>query len=97
MNGQKAKVIQIVKKKKEQQPLPYNLNELQRDANKRFGFSAKTLSLLQKLYEQHKLVTYPRTDSSYLTIDMEQTMLERLEAIASHYKDDVRPILKQRG
>ncbi|GMG73717.1 MULTISPECIES: DNA topoisomerase III [Priestia] len=90
-------VVQTIKRKmhKEAQPLPYDLNELQRDANKRFNFSAKkTLNVLQKLYEQHKLVTYPRTDSRYLTTDMVSTMKERLESISAVYKEEIRPILK---
>ncbi|MED3878258.1 DNA topoisomerase III [Priestia megaterium] len=90
-------VVKTIKRKmhKEVQPLPYDLNELQRDANKRFNFSAKkTLNVLQKLYEQHKLVTYPRTDSRYLTTDMVSTMKERLESISAVYKEEVRPILK---
>lgn len=97
--GQKA-VVQSINRtaKSEQQPLPYDLTELQRDANKRFGFSAKkTSSVLQKLYEQHKLVTYPRTDSRYLTTDMEATMLDRIEAIAGGYKEEVRSILANKG
>lgn len=90
-------VVKTIKRKmhKEAQPLPYDLNELQRDANKRFNFSAKkTLNVLQKLYEQHKLVTYPRTDSRYLTTDMVSTMKERLESISAAYKEEVRPILR---
>ncbi|MBU8853003.1 MULTISPECIES: DNA topoisomerase III [Priestia] len=90
-------VVNTIKRKmhKEAQPLPYDLNELQRDANKRFNFSAKkTLNVLQKLYEQHKLVTYPRTDSRYLTTDMVSTMKERLESISAVYKEEVRPILR---
>ncbi|MFE4044366.1 MULTISPECIES: DNA topoisomerase III [unclassified Priestia] len=90
-------VVKTIKRKmnKEAQPLPYDLNELQRDANKRFNFSAKkTLNVLQKLYEQHKLVTYPRTDSRYLTTDMVSTMKERLESISAVYKEEVRPILR---
>ncbi|MEW4282232.1 DNA topoisomerase III [Priestia koreensis] len=93
---QQAKVVKVHSKiAKEAQPLPYDLNELQRDANKRYGFSAKkTLSVLQKLYEQHKLVTYPRTDSRYLTTDMVDTMKERLQSIVGSYKEEVRPILQ---
>lgn len=99
LNGQKAEVISVDRKEKtEQQPLPYDLTELQRDANKRFGFSAKkTLSVLQGLYEQHKIVTYPRTDSKYLTKDMESTMPDRIAALQSAYKDEIRPIAKQNG
>jgi len=86
------------KEKSEQQPLPYDLTELQRDANNRFGFSAKkTLSVLQKLYEQYKLVTYPRTDSRYLTRDMEGTMLDRLHGLASSYRDEVKPLIASKG
>lgn len=99
LNGQKAVVTEInTKEKAEQQPLPYDLNELQRDANKRYGFSAKkTLSILQKLYEEHKYVTYPRTDSRYLTTDMEATMYERLTGISSAYKEEVKPLLTNKG
>lgn len=69
--------------KSEPHPQAYDLTELQRDANKRLGFSAKqTSNVLQKLYEQHKLVTYPRTDSRYLTSDMVPTLRGRLESIA---------------
>lgn len=86
------------KQKSEPQPLPYDLTELQRDANKRFGFSAKkTSNVLQGLYEQHKLVTYPRTDSRYLTTDMEATMADRLHGIMSGYRDEAKPALAQKG
>ncbi|MFT9597812.1 DNA topoisomerase III [Mesobacillus sp.] len=86
------------KQKSEPQPLPYDLTELQRDANKRFGFSAKkTSNVLQGLYEQHKLVTYPRTDSRYLTTDMEATMADRLQGIISGYRDEAKPALAQKG
>lgn len=97
--GKKALLKAVDRKKKnEPQPLPYDLTELQRDANKRFGFSAKkTLNVLQGLYEQHKLVTYPRTDSRYLTTDMEATMVDRLQGILSGYKDEARPALSQKG
>lgn len=99
VKGQKGTVQAIQRKEKsEQQPLPYDLTELQRDASNRFGFSAKkTLSVLQKLYEQHKLVTYPRTDSRYLTKDMEATMLDRLHGLASSYRDEVKPLIANKG
>ncbi len=65
-------------------PPAYDLTELQRDANKRLGFSAKqTSNVLQRLYEQHKLVTYPRTDSKYLSSDIVQTLKGRLESVAT--------------
>ncbi|MCM3569195.1 DNA topoisomerase III [Neobacillus mesonae] len=99
INGKKALLERIDRKKKsESQPLPYDLTELQRDANKRFGFSAKkTLNVLQRLYEQYKLVTYPRTDSRYLTTDMMSTMKDRLQGMASGYKEEVRPLLANNG
>lgn len=69
--------------KKVYAPLLYDLTELQRDANKKFGFSAKeTLNIMQRLYENHKVLTYPRTDSRYLTSDIVGTLKERLRACA---------------
>ncbi|WP_144462599.1 DNA topoisomerase III [Siminovitchia fortis] len=98
VKNQKAVVKAVDRKdKSEQQPLPYDLTELQRDANRRFCFSAKkTSNVLQGLYENHKIVTYPRTDSRYLTTDLAATMADRLEALRSAYKDDVQPVLKQK-
>ncbi|WP_239618067.1 DNA topoisomerase III [Cohnella mopanensis] len=77
-------------------PLAYDLTELQRDANRMLGFSAKqTSNVLQRLYEQHKLVTYPRTDSRYLTSDMADTLKERLSSIAvGPYAPLARPLLR---
>ncbi len=67
--------------KKNYAPQLYDLTELQRDAHKIFGFSAKeTLSTLQRLYEQHKIVSYPRTDSKYLSEDIVPTLKDRLKA-----------------
>ncbi|NLD88081.1 MAG: DNA topoisomerase III, partial [Clostridiales bacterium] len=64
-------------------PALYDLTELQRDANKIYGMSAKeTLSVIQRLYEQHKALTYPRTDSRYLTDDIVPTLDERLAAVS---------------
>ena len=69
------------KPKKTFAPGLYDLTELQRDANKQLGFSAKeTLNVLQGLYERHKVVTYPRTDSRYLSKDIVPTLPERLKA-----------------
>lgn len=83
LSKQKGTVTDITEKEKtEPAPLPYDLTEIQREANARYQFSAKkTLSLVQSLYETHKIVTYPRTDSKYLTNDMKATMKERLQAI----------------
>lgn len=62
-------------------PLLYDLTELQRDANNIYGFSAKeTLSFMQTLYERHKVLTYPRTDSRYLTDDIVETLKDRVKA-----------------
>ena len=65
-------------------PQAYDLTELQRDANIALGFSAKeTLDVLQRLYEVHKIVTYPRTDSRYITKDIVPTLKERIEALSN--------------
>ncbi len=62
-------------------PLLYDLTELQRDANKIYGFSAKeTLSVMQNLYERHKVLTYPRTDSRYISDDIVETLKDRVKA-----------------
>lgn len=67
--------------KKTYSPCLYDLTELQRDANRRFGFSAKeTLNIMQRLYENHKVLTYPRTDSRYIGSDIVPTLKERLQA-----------------
>lgn len=73
------------------------MTELQRDANKIFGFSAKeTLSIMQKLYENHKLLTYPRTDSRYLTDDIVETLKERVDACGiGEYSSTANSILRK--
>ena len=71
------------KLKKTFAPALYDLTALQREANQKFGFSAKqTLYIMQRLYENHKVLTYPRTDSRYLTTDIVPTLKERLKACA---------------
>ena len=84
VKGKKATVSKLEKTaKKTPPPAAYDLTELQRDANKKYGYSAKqTLSLMQSLYEYHKVLTYPRTDSRYITDDIVATIPERLRAIA---------------
>ena len=80
-NGTVAKVEKTAKKTPP--PAAYDLTELQRDANKKYGYSAKqTLALMQSLYEYHKVLTYPRTDSRYITDDIVATIPERLRAMA---------------
>lgn len=94
----KAVVSQLkMTEKTEPHPLAYDLTELQRDANRKYGFSAKqTSNLLQRLYEQYKLVTYPRTDSRYLTSDMIPTLKSRLDSICVQaYSGLVKPLLNK--
>lgn len=83
VENQKGKVVKIEEMEKtEKSPLAYDLTELQRDANLNLGFSAKkSLDVLQKLYEYHKIVTYPRTDSRYITHDIVETIPLRLLAL----------------
>ncbi len=82
LKHQKLTVNEINKSaKKAYAPALYDLTELQRDANRRFGFSAKeTLNIMQRLYENHKVLTYPRTDSRYISSDVVPTLKERLKA-----------------
>lgn len=77
-----AEVIEVNKAyKKNYPPRLYDLTELQRDAHKFFGYSAKeTLSIMQNLYERHKLLTYPRTDSRYISTDIVDTLKDRIKA-----------------
>lgn len=95
--GRPGRIVKLKKSEKTvPHPLAYDLTELQRDANRLLGFSAKmTSNVLQRLYEQHKLVTYPRTDSRYLTSDMADTLKERLSSIAvGPYAPLARPLLR---
>ncbi|MDP4127014.1 MAG: DNA topoisomerase III [Bacillota bacterium] len=99
LNGQTGEVVEVKKEaKKELPPLAYDLTELQRDANRRYGFSAKTTSsVMQQLYENHKLVTYPRTDSRYISEDIVSTLPERLKSVAlGPYVDLARGILRNK-
>lgn len=84
MNLGKLTVISVERQgKKSYAPGLYDLTELQRDANRRFGFSAKeTLNIMQRLYENHKVLTYPRTDSRFIGTDVAETLKERLTACA---------------
>lgn len=97
LNNKEIKITDVKKvdKKRYSKPL-YDLTELQRDANKRFGFSAKeTLSIMQKLYEHHKVLTYPRTDSRYLTTDIVDTLKDRIKAVnVSDYSKVCNKLLK---
>jgi DNA topoisomerase-3 len=82
VRGQTGEITQLeTKERKERPPLLYDLTSLQREANSRFGFTARrTLSAAQRCYEEHKVLTYPRTSSRYLTSDM----IAELKPIAGH-------------
>ena len=87
-----------VKTAPKSQPAPslFDLTELQKEAHRRWSWSAKeTLSTLQNLYERHKAVTYPRTDSKHLTSDMEGTLKERIKAVdLGPYRKSVNTLLR---
>ncbi len=81
--GEPAEVSEEAKPSTQGSPLLYDLTTLQREANGRFGFSAKTtLSIAQALYEKHKVLTYPRTDSRHLPEDYLGVVRKTFEAIA---------------
>ena len=84
LNGKQLNVTEIEKSsRKSFAPGLYDLTELQRDANQKFGYSAKeTQNIMQRLYENHKALTYPRTDSRYIGSDVAETIKERLQACA---------------
>lgn len=85
-NGKTATVTDVKKEVKSvSAPKLFDLTSLQREANKKFGYTAQqTLDYMQSLYEK-KLVTYPRTDSQYLSDDMEQTAYALIPAINEHF------------
>lgn len=91
-------VDSVEKKVKKSHPKPlYNLTDLQQEAYQRYKMGPKeTLNTIQNLYERHKVLTYPRTDSNYLTDDMVDTIKERLYALlATDYKSQVKSLLRQ--
>lgn len=97
VNGKKGTLTQVKKEFRFQAPpAAYDLTELQRDANRKYAYSAKqTLSIMQSLYETHKLLTYPRTDSRYITDDVVATLPERLRSIAvGPYRDVANQIIR---
>lgn len=83
--GKPGQVTSVDKEKvSEPPPLLYNLTDLQRDANRILGLTAeRTLDIAQDLYERHKLLTYPRTESRHLTADLAATLNERLAALGT--------------
>ena len=84
LRGHDLVITEVSKKeKKNYAPELYDLTTLQKEASKRYGFSPKqTLNIMQSLYEHHKVLTYPRTDSRYLSSDVIGTLKERLKACA---------------
>lgn len=89
VNGKQATITKVDKEEKKMPPpLLYDLTELQRDCNRKFGFSAKkTLDIAQNLYEKRKMITYPRTDSRYLSDDMKgkvRNTIRRLNELAEY-------------
>ena len=83
VRGQPARVVDEAKPSTQASPLLYDLTTLQREANSRFGFSAKTtLSIAQALYEKHKVLTYPRTDSRALPEDYLATVKNTMEMLS---------------
>lgn len=92
-SGQEGRVVKADRENKtERPPLLYDLTTLQREANAQFGFTAKkTLATAQKLYETHKLLTYPRTDSRYLSRDM----LPKVQKTLQSYDGDLAAIGQQ--
>ena len=85
VRGQNGEITKLEKtRKKERAPLLYDLTSLQREANTRFGFSARrTLAAAQRLYEEHKALTYPRTSSRFLTSDMTAEIKPTAQLVAS--------------
>lgn len=85
VQGQPGEVIDMEQKDiSEPPPLLFNLNDLQKEANKKYGMAAaETLETAQALYETRKLLTYPRTDSRHMTIEMAGTITNRLNALAA--------------
>ena len=87
--GKDGAVLEMEKKKGRQKPpLLFDLTNLQKEANSRLGFSAQqTLSIAQDLYEKRKLITYPRTDSRYLTRELFAECLENMRAVYAHFPE----------
>ncbi len=99
VKGRPAQVLQVGREEKSQPPpLLYDLTELQRDCNRRYGYSAqKTLDIAQSLYERRKLLTYPRTDSRYLSDDLAPHLAGRVQRLAglAQFSDLAAPLLGQ--
>ncbi|AYE35521.1 DNA topoisomerase III [Clostridium septicum] len=91
-------IVNVNSKDKKVYPKPlYDLTELQRDCNRLWGFSAKqTLNVMQRLYENYKVLTYPRTDSRYITTDIVGTLKDRIKAVGiGEYRGICENLLKK--
>ncbi len=96
VQGQPATVTEESKPSTQASPLLFDLTSLQREANGKFGFSAKTtLALAQALYEKHKALTYPRTDSRHLPEDYLPTTRQTLEMLAASQHSHLAPFARQ--
>lgn len=96
VQGQPATVTEESKPSTKASPLLFDLTSLQREANGKFGFSAKTtLALAQALYEKHKALTYPRTDSRHLPEDYLPTTRQTLEMLATSQHSHLAPFARQ--
>ena len=93
-----GKVIDIEKKNNNQKPpFLYDLTELQRDGNRQYGYTAtQVLEYAQNLYEKRKLITYPRTDSRFLSDDMKETVIKTMHTInVLPYSKAIEPLMKE--
>ena len=96
VQGQPATVTEESKPSTQASPLLFDLTSLQREANGKFGFSAKTtLALAQALYEKHNALTYPRTDSRHLPEDYLPTTRQTLEMLATSQHSHLAPFARQ--
>lgn len=99
VKGQTGRITSLTSTKRETAPpAAYDLTELQRDANKKYGYTAKeTLAAMQSLYEYHKVLTYPRTDSRFITEDVAETIPERLKSLlATPFGSAAKTLLRQK-
>ena len=95
VRGKNATVTEESKPRNESSKALFDLTTLQKEANSRFGFSAKTtLALAQSLYERHKALTYPRTDSQHLPEDYLQTVKDTMEMLAKSPMKHLAPFAK---
>lgn len=97
LEGKSLQIVKVDEKdKKAYAPGLYDLTELQRDANRLYGMSPKeTLNIMQRLYENYKVLTYPRTDSKYISQDIVPTLKDRLQAVnVGNFRPAVQAVLK---